>query len=68
VLVLAAHEDAIAPPASARALLDVIGSRDGTYVEVAGSHLALLLGAEATGRAWPGLTAWLAARDGSSPA
>ncbi len=68
VLVLAAHDDPIAPPASARALLEVIGSRDRTYVEVAGSHLALLLGPEATGRAWPALSAWLTARDGSSPA
>jgi polyhydroxyalkanoate synthase len=68
VLVLAAHEDPIAPPASARALLEVIGSRDQTYVEVAGSHLALLLGPEATGRAWPALAAWLTTRDGPSAA
>ena len=68
VLALAAREDPIAPPASARALLDVIGSRDRTYVEVAGSHLALLLGPEATGRAWPALSAWLTTRDGPSAA
>jgi polyhydroxyalkanoate synthase len=68
VLVLAAHDDPIAPPASAHALLEVIGSRDRSYVEVAGSHLALLLGAEATGRAWPALSAWLTACDDSSPA
>ena len=68
VLVLAAREDPIAPPAGARALLEVVGSRERSYVEVAGSHLALLLGPEATGRAWPALAAWLTARDGSSPA
>jgi poly[(R)-3-hydroxyalkanoate] polymerase subunit PhaC len=63
VLVVAAREDPIAPPPSARALLDVIGSRDGTYLEVAGSHLALVLGPQASGRAWPEIAAWLAARD-----
>jgi polyhydroxyalkanoate synthase len=68
VLVLAAHDDPIVPPASAQALLEVIGSRDQTYVEVAGSHLALLLGPEATGRAWPALAAWLTTRDGASAA
>ncbi len=59
VLVLAAAEDPIAPPPSARALLDVIGSRERRYVEVAGPHLALLVGDQARGRAWPEVAAWL---------
>ncbi len=62
VLAVAASDDPVAPPESVRALLDVVGSEDKEWLEVRGSHLSLVIGAEASQRLWPAITRWLAAR------
>jgi polyhydroxyalkanoate synthase len=62
VLAAAARDDPIAPPDSVRALLDVVGSRDTHWLEVAGSHLSLIPGREASQHVWPAMSRWLAAR------
>jgi len=62
VLAVAASDDPVAPPESVRALLDVVGSDDRTYLEVRGSHLSLVIGAEASQHLWPAIAGWLASR------
>jgi polyhydroxyalkanoate synthase len=63
VLAVAASDDPVAPPESVRALLDVVGSADTDYLEVRGSHLSLVIGAEASQRLWPAIARWLASRE-----
>ncbi len=62
VLAAAARQDPIAPPDSVRPLLRAVGSRDTRWLEVAGSHLSLIVGSEASRHVWPAIAGWLAAR------
>jgi polyhydroxyalkanoate synthase len=62
VLAVGASDDPIAPPESVRAMLDVVGGHDKRWLEVPGSHLSLVIGAEASQRLWPLISDWLAAR------
>ena len=60
ILVVAAAKDTIAPPASARALVDLVGSADREYLELPGGHISLIAGRQAHSNLWPKLAAWLA--------
>lgn len=68
ILVVAARKDTIAPPASARALIDLVGSADKTYEELPGGHISLIAGRQANQYLWPKLVEWLRAREGAAAA
>ena len=65
-LVVAARRDTIAPPASARALMDLVGSADKEYEELPGGHISLIAGRQANQYLWPKLVQWLRTR-GDTP-
>lgn len=62
ILVVAARQDKIAPPAACRALVDAVSSADREYVELPGGHISLIAGRSAHQHAWPKVAAWVAAR------
>jgi polyhydroxyalkanoate synthase subunit PhaC len=62
ILVVAARKDTIAPPASARALVDLVGSEDKEYEELPGGHISLIAGRQAHQNLWPKLVRWLRER------
>lgn len=62
VFVVGAKEDYIAPPASVRALIDAVSSRDKEYIELPGGHISLIAGRGAALHCWPKVSAWLAPR------
>lgn len=67
VLVLAHTEDILAPPDSAKALLDVVTSKDGEFFEVSGGsvgHIDIVVGNEGPTITWPKVSSWLQARSG----
>lgn len=68
ILVVGAKKDTIAPPASVRALIDLVGSDDKEYVELPGGHISVIAGRQASQNLWPRLAQWLRAHDGASPA
>jgi poly[(R)-3-hydroxyalkanoate] polymerase subunit PhaC len=59
ILVVAAARDTIVPPASARTLVDLVGSADREYLELPGGHISLIAGRQAHSNLWPKLAAWL---------
>ncbi len=59
ILVVAARKDTIAPPASARALMDLVGAADKEYVELPGGHISLIAGRQAHQHLWPKVVGWL---------
>lgn len=63
ILVVAAAKDTIAPPASARALVDLVGSKDKEYEELPGGHISLIAGRQANQHLWPKLVRWLSQHD-----
>lgn len=63
ILVAAARQDKIAPPASCKALIDIVGSTDKEYVELPGGHISLIAGRQAHQNLWPKVVAWLKARE-----
>ncbi len=65
VLVVGAKQDHIVPAACARALGEVVGSREREYVELPGGHISLIAGRSAPVHCWPRIAAWLAAQAGS---
>ena len=62
LLVVGAREDNIAPPATVKALMDLVGSDDKEYIELPGGHISLIAGRSASRDCWPRLASWLAAR------
>jgi polyhydroxyalkanoate synthase len=62
LFVVGAREDYIAPPASVRALMDAVSSRDKEYIELPGGHISLIAGRGAALHCWPKVSAWLAPR------
>jgi polyhydroxyalkanoate synthase len=62
VLNAMAEHDHIAPYASTRPLLDIMGSADKQEFHVKGGHVSLIAGLNAVLRLWPTLNQWLAAR------
>jgi polyhydroxyalkanoate synthase len=62
VLVIGAKQDYIAPPECARALTDVVGSTDKSYMELPGGHISLIAGRGAAVHCWPKVSGWLSER------
>jgi polyhydroxyalkanoate synthase len=65
LLAVGATQDYIAPPASVRALVDAVGSRDKEYMALPGGHISLIAGRGALQKCWPRVSDWLAARSTS---
>jgi polyhydroxyalkanoate synthase subunit PhaC len=63
LLVAAARQDKIVPPAAAKALMDLVGSKDKEYIELPGGHISLIAGRQAHQNLWPKVAAWLKERD-----
>ncbi len=67
LLVLAHTEDLLAPPESAKALVDLVTSEDREFFEVSGGnvgHLDIVVGSEGPQVTWPKVSSWLQARSG----
>lgn len=67
VLVLAHAEDILAPPDSAKALVDLVASEDSEFFEVSGGnvgHIDIVIGREGPKVTWPKVSSWLKARSG----
>ena len=62
LLNIAGSKDHIVPPAMARPLNDLVGSRDNEYLELPAGHVGLLAGSGARDMLWPKVTDWLDAR------
>jgi len=63
LLCVAATNDDIVPPASARALVDSVGSTDKTYMELPGGHISVIAGRKARADVWPSVLTWLQEHD-----
>jgi polyhydroxyalkanoate synthase len=61
---VAATNDDIVPSASARALVDSVGSTDKTFLELQGGHISVIAGRRARQEAWPAVINWLQDHDG----
>lgn len=59
VLTIAGTSDHIVPPAMARPLNDLVGSRDTEYLELPAGHVGLLAGSGARELLWPKVVEWL---------
>lgn len=57
-----AEHDHIAPLASTKPLLDLVGSEDKEELVLKGGHVSLIAGPRAIKRMWPSLDAWLSER------
>jgi len=67
VLVLAHTEDVLAPPESAKALVELVTSQDREFFEVSGGnvgHIDIVVGSEGPTITWPKVSSWLKARSG----
>ena len=67
ILVLAHTEDLLAPPESAKALVDLVASQDREFFEVSGGnvgHIDIVVGSEGPKVTWPKVSSWLQARLG----
>lgn len=62
LLTIAAAQDHIAPAPSAKALMDVVSSKDKEYVELPGGHISVFAGRRASRVLFPQVSSWLAAR------
>lgn len=65
VLLLAHSEDLLAPPESAKALLECVTSKDREFLEVSGGamgHTDILVGREGPQITWPKVSSWLRTR------
>lgn len=62
VFVISHTSDVVSPPESARALLDLIGSKHKELLEVSGSgagHIDIIVGSEGPEITWPRVASWL---------
>jgi polyhydroxyalkanoate synthase len=63
VLCIGASKDDIVPAASARALIDAVGSTDKHFLELEGGHISVIAGRRAKQQVWPALLQWLQEHD-----
>jgi len=63
MLCVGASKDDIVPAASARALVDSVGSTDKQFLELEGGHISVIAGRRAKQQVWPALVEWLKAHD-----
>ncbi len=71
LLVFAGKSDSLAPSDAVRAVLDLVGTEDKTFMEVPGGHMGVLAGRTAREAVWTPAARWLAERSwqrGSQPA
>ncbi|MFB3925872.1 MAG: hypothetical protein ACE14T_07430 [Syntrophales bacterium] len=61
-LVITAHRDYIAPPASTSPFLDIISSRDKEHLAMDKKHIGLYVSSDAHRELWPRVCRWLADR------
>ena len=61
VFVLAGAQDYIVPAPCVKALLDHVGTRDRSYLELPGGHISLIAGRSASVHCWPRVAEWLVA-------
>ena len=64
LLVVTAGADHIAPAEGTVPLLDMVSSKDVTYLDRPGGHIGLMAGSKARNEIWPELTEWLRERSG----
>ncbi len=64
LLCVAATNDEIVPAASARALVERVGSSDTEFLELPGGHISVIAGRRAKSEVWPGVLEWLRKHDG----
>jgi polyhydroxyalkanoate synthase len=62
LLAFAGRTDSVAPLASTRAILDVVGSTDKTFLEVDGGHIGVVAGSTAPAQVWRPMIEWLRPR------
>jgi polyhydroxyalkanoate synthase len=62
LLVFAGKSDQVAPPASVRALMNKVGSKDKTFILVPAGHMGILAGAHAPSQVWQPMARWLEVR------
>jgi len=62
LLSFAGAQDTLAPPASTRKVVNLVGSEDKTFVEVPGGHVAVVAGSQAPARVWMPTVHWLSSR------
>lgn len=62
LLAFAGRTDNLSPVASAREVLDLVGSRDKTFLEVPGGHVGVVAGSSAPRAVWGPTADWLAPR------
>lgn len=62
LLAFAGKNDNVATPASTRGILDLVGSRDKSLVEVPGGHVGVIGGSAAPRAVWQAAADWLASR------
>ena len=62
VLTVAASQDHIVPPLSAKGLMDLISSQDKEYVELPGGHISVFAGRGAHRGLWPKVHEWVTQR------
>lgn len=63
VFSVGATKDDIVPIASARALVEAVGSDDKTFKELNGGHISVIAGRRARADAWPAVLKWLQEHD-----
>ncbi len=62
LLVVAAQQDYIVPPLSAKGLISAVSSQEKEYVELPGGHISVFSGRLANKTLWPKINEWLSAR------
>jgi polyhydroxyalkanoate synthase len=62
LLIVAAAQDRICPPASATVLAELVSSTDKEVLELPGGHISAIAGPRAPDHLWPALAAWLIPR------
>jgi polyhydroxyalkanoate synthase len=64
VLAFSGKSDNIATPAATKAILELVGSRDTTFLEVPGGHIGVVAGSAAKKAVWSPMVEWLAKKSG----
>jgi polyhydroxyalkanoate synthase len=62
LLCVAGDEDQVTTKGSAKALVNLVGSRDKEFVVVPGGHIGVVAGASSRERLWPKIVEWFSAR------
>jgi polyhydroxyalkanoate synthase len=63
LLCVGATNDSIVPPASAKALVEIVSSKDKTFLELPGGHISVIAGRRARDQVWPTVAKWLREHD-----